>query len=212
MRTDLYILRKTMTSVIGFILVLGVVISCKPKVKPDAILLGKAIKGDVESMYSLANWYLSQKQNDDYIDWLTKAAEQGYAAAQYDLAVSYDEGDGIREDKAKAVKWYKEAINNGDEDAPYNLALMYDLGDYVKEDKATAFQYYQLAAERGHIKAMHNVGVAYYEGEGVGQDKNEALKWFKKAAENGEERSIHNYQVLCEELNINNDLLQPPSQ
>ena len=201
-----------MTFALGLILALGISFSCgKPKAKPDATLLEKAMDGDAESQYSLANWYATQGQNDDYIEWLTKAAEQEYVAAQYDLAVSYDEGDCAKKDKATAVKWYKKAMENGDGDASFNLGVMYELGDYVKEDKATAFQYYKQAAQRGHVKAMHNVGVAYYEGEGVAQDKNEALKWFKMAADSGEESSLHNYQVICEELNIDLNIPQIPS-
>ena len=205
MRTFIHKLKRIIMCTLGLILAfsLSITISCDSKEKPDPMLLEKAQAGDAQSQYSLANWYASHRQNDNYIEWLTKAAEQGFVDAQYDLAVSYDEGDGTRKRKSLAVKWYMRAIENGDGDASYNLALMYDHGDYVSIDKAKAFQYYLLAAQRGHVKAMHNVGMSYYEGEGVAKDINEALKWLKIAADSGVERSRYTYEVICNELNRN---------
>jgi uncharacterized protein len=34
--------------------------------------------------------------------WIMKAAEQGKAEAQYNVAQSYDNGDGVKQDKAMA--------------------------------------------------------------------------------------------------------------
>ena len=34
-------------------------------------------------------------------------AEQGYAYAQYNLGVMYENGRGVRQDYAEAVKWYR---------------------------------------------------------------------------------------------------------
>ncbi len=38
-----------------------------------------------------------------------KAAEQGHADAQYHLAVSYDDGEGVPQDFKQAVYWYTQA-------------------------------------------------------------------------------------------------------
>ena len=40
------------------------------------------------------------------VKWLTKAAEQGYVDAQYNLGLMYDNGEGVPENDKTAVKWY----------------------------------------------------------------------------------------------------------
>ena len=42
-----------------------------------------------------------------------KAAEQGDAAAQYNLGVIYYNGEGVTQDYAEAVKWYRKAAEQG---------------------------------------------------------------------------------------------------
>ena len=49
--------------------------------------------------------------------WYRKAAEQGYADAQYNLGNMYDKGRGVPEDKAEALKWWRKAAEQGHEDA-----------------------------------------------------------------------------------------------
>ena len=41
------------------------------------------------------------------------AADQGDAKAQYSLGVMYDQGEGVPQDYAEAVKWYRLAANRG---------------------------------------------------------------------------------------------------
>ena len=54
--------------------------------------------------------------------WLLRPlAEQGLAAAQYNLGVIYDKGQGVPEDNAEALKWYRLAAEQGDADAQNNL-------------------------------------------------------------------------------------------
>ena len=55
-------------------------------------------------------------------------AEQGLADAQYNLGVMYDEGEGVAQDDAEAVRWYRLAAEQGDAGAQNNLGVMYDEG------------------------------------------------------------------------------------
>ena len=62
----------------------------------------------------------------------TKAlAELGMGAAQYDLALMYDNGEGVPENDAEAVKWYRKAADQGIAYAQYNLGYMYANGEGV---------------------------------------------------------------------------------
>ena len=58
-----------------------------------------------------------------------EAAENGEAAAQFNLGAAYDFGQGVAEDDTEAVKWYRKAAEQGHAQAQYNLGIMYDNGD-----------------------------------------------------------------------------------
>ena len=45
--------------------------------------------------------------------WFTKAAEQGYASAQFNLGSMYNQGDGVPQDDKMAFKWYTKAAEQG---------------------------------------------------------------------------------------------------
>ena len=53
-----------------------------------------------------------------------KAADQGYAAAQFNLGVMYDTGEGVPEDDVEAHKWHNLAASRvtGDAQAEYGYA------------------------------------------------------------------------------------------
>ena len=69
-------------------------------------------------------------------------------------AVMYDEGRGVPQDDAEAVKWYRLAAEQGNAAAQYNLGVMYDKGEGVPQDDAEAVKWYRLAAEQGAAAAQ----------------------------------------------------------
>ncbi len=76
-------------------------------------------------------------------------AEQGDADAQYNLGLMYDEGRGVPEDDAEAVKWYRKAAEQGDAEAQFNLGFMYGQGHGVAQDYVQAHMWSNLAAAQG---------------------------------------------------------------
>ena len=81
----------------------------------------------------------------------TKAlAELGMAAAQYDLALMYGNGEGVPENDAEAVKWYRKAADQGNADAQYNLGLMYVTGKGVPENNIRAYVWWSMAKTQGN--------------------------------------------------------------
>ncbi len=76
-------------------------------------------------------------------------AEQGDAAAQYNLGLMYDVGTGVPQDYKKALIWYTKAAEQGYVWAQYNLGLMYAEGKGVPEDYKQALIWYTKAAEQG---------------------------------------------------------------
>ena len=51
------------------------------------------------------------------LKWYRKAAEQGFAEAQYNLGASYYHGDGVPKDDVEAYAWLSVAAAGGDLDA-----------------------------------------------------------------------------------------------
>ena len=96
-----------------------------------------------------------------------------------------DDGKGVQQNDAEAVKWYRRAADQGHAEAQYNLGVMYDDGQGVQQDYAEAVKWYRRAAEQGHAKAQFNLGNMYREGKGVQQDFSKAVLWFEKAASQG---------------------------
>ena len=91
---------------------------------------------------------------EEAVKWWRKAAEQGFAEAQYNLGQIYGRGEGVAQDYAEAVKWYRKSAEQGDADAQYALGWMYRNGNGVTQDKITAHMWYNISASNGFLGAV----------------------------------------------------------
>ena len=80
-------------------------------------------------------------------------AEQGNAAAQFNLGLMYAKGDGVLKDYAEAAKWYRLSAEQGDADAQNNLGVLHVYGHGVLQDNVTAHMWYNIASANGHESA-----------------------------------------------------------
>ena len=116
--------------------------------------------------------YQTGKAADDVKDYTTavanyqKAADMGFAKAQYQLGRAYEKGYGVTKSDKTAVKYYKLAAEQGHAKSQYQLGRAYDKGDGVKEDDKLAFEWYSKAAQQGNAKAQYQLGRCYKKGEG----------------------------------------------
>ena len=62
------------------------------------------------------------------VSWYRKAAEQGYAQAQYNLGWMFQYGLGVSKNRAEAINWYRKAAEQGDEDAISQLKEWGEIG------------------------------------------------------------------------------------
>ena len=69
----------------------------------------------------------------------------------------YSQGEGAKQDYAKAVKWYTKAANAGHIEAMNNLAVRYATGTGVKRDLVIAKKWYAKAAAKGSRSAAANL-------------------------------------------------------
>ena len=104
---------------------------------------------------------------------------------QFNLAVMYENGEGVEKDVFKAVKWYRKAAERGNTYAQFNLGLAYIQRKAVKQDEVEAVKWFYKAADQGYAAAQYNLGVMYRDGRGVTENESEAVKWYRKAAEQG---------------------------
>ena len=121
----------------------------------------------------------------DYESALRKwkpAAEEGDAKSQVYLGIMYDEGRGVPQDDAEAVKWYRRAAEQGLDQAQTNLGVMYATGQGVPQDDKAAVRWFRKAAEQGHARAQNNLGFMYANGQGVPQNLVLAHMWFDLGA------------------------------
>ena len=114
--------------------------------------------------------------------WLRKAADQGDAAAQFNLGWMYAYGDGVPQDYAQSLVWYRKAAEQGHAGAQHNLGVMYRDGHGVPQDYAQALVWLRKAADQGDAHAQDNLGWMYAQGLGVAQDCAQAVAWYRKAA------------------------------
>ena len=80
------------------------------------------------------------------LETLRKKAEAGDVAAQFNLGLLYDNGEGVRKNAAEAAKWVRKAAEQGYAKAQNSLGLMYAKGMGVPEDSVAAYAWYSVAA------------------------------------------------------------------
>ena len=113
------------------------------------------------------------------------AAEKGLAAAQFNLALRYQEGVGVAKDINEAVHWFRKAAEQGHIASQTRLGTIYHAGQGVAQNHQEALKWFRNAAEHGDAVAQFGLGYIYRNGLGLSADDAEAVKWYRKSAENG---------------------------
>jgi serine/threonine protein kinase len=124
-----------------------------------------------------------------------RRAENGEAAAQYELGMMYAYGRGTARDATAARQWLGKAADAGHSAAQSRLGLMLARGG-VARDKAAAADWLRRAAEQNDAVAQFNLAMMYAHGLGVTQDMTQARHWYRRAAELGHAGARSNLQVL----------------
>ena len=69
------------------------------------------------------NGWGTKRDDSEAVKWYRKAAEQGFAAAQFELAGCCIDGFGMKQDKTEAFEWYRKADEKGITDARAQMIL-----------------------------------------------------------------------------------------
>ena len=86
-----------------------------------------------------------------------KAAAQGHAEAQANLAMCYANGEGVAHDPGEAVRLFGMAAEQGDAFAQYSLGVCCYQGIGTAQDPLKAIEWFKKAAEQGEENAIYNL-------------------------------------------------------
>ena len=127
----------------------------------------------------------------------SQAAEQGNAAAQYELAMMQKTGrNPVKQDVGQARRWFARAAEQGNTPAQFELGQMVDQGTGGDKNCKEAEKWLHKAADKAHLEAMVQLG--WMNLRGCGGDKNpaEAAKWLRQAAAKGSRDAQFSLGVL----------------
>lgn len=99
--------------------------------------------------------------------FLEQAAKAGLPMAAYRLALMYDNGDQVVENRSKALFFMNEAAKTGLTDALYALGVWLERGYMGAVDMNKVVALYERAAEQGNKNAMTSLAVIYADGFGT---------------------------------------------
>jgi TPR repeat protein len=143
----------------------------------------RAAAGDVVAQFSLGSTlYFGASDTREAIEWIRKAADQGYAPAEFHMGQVYDFGFGVASDDREALRWYRQAAERGFAAAQRMLGDFYRKGRGVTADATEAARWYERGAEGDDLRAQYELGQMYFDGAGVAQDYASAYLWFSVAA------------------------------
>ena len=166
----------------------------------------KVAQNDLGAVYAKTyyGWPFYNNRYDKAFKWYRLAAEQGYAAAQFNLGNMYEKGWWVSRSDVDASKWYRLAAEQGYAAAQNSLGDMYQFGGIgVPQDHSEAEKWYHKADEQGYAAAQYNLGNMYLQGWGVSPNTAEALKWYRLAAGQGNEnakKGINNINEFEEKI------------
>ena len=142
-----------------------------------------------EDCLRLAREALADKNYDKATRYLIRAADGEIPQAQYELALMYDAGDKIPENRDLAKKYMAEALKRQLPEAYYVTAVWMERGYFGEPNQARIIAHYERAAKLGVVNAMKTLVVLY--GEGAGRFPNNLERkayWMKKLEQKGNKK------------------------
>lgn len=140
------------------------------------------------------DWYAGFKV------WLAHA-EAGDAKAQYNVGRCYNRGDGIDQDKDKALYWYLKAADQNDPRALFNLYLLHSNEKNQVFNNQKSEEYLNKAIDLNEPRALNEIeqrkkAAFFKEGEGIKQQVQELLdsKNFEQAERLLDEAIVKGYK------------------
>jgi uncharacterized protein len=112
----------------------------------------------------------------------------------------YDNGKGVPQNKAEALKLYHLAAERGNDGAQFSVGLLHFAGVAVPENRIEAAKWWRRAADQGHIGAQAYLGLSCATGLGVPQDNTHAYMWLSVAAARGDQDAVSNRDRVARQM------------
>ncbi|GIL00896.1 MAG: hypothetical protein BroJett030_07950 [Alphaproteobacteria bacterium] len=164
----------------------------------------KVFEGQKPSPLALWKYFFSARkkgQEEEAIDVLRYAAEQGSHAAQWKLGRMYQTGDGVEKNAATAFSFYKQVVDSytdarpGTPDWQFTANAMVVVGRYYRDGLPEAgiarnpveaqVMFTTAATYFDHPDAQYELARMYLEGENSRYDGIQAARMLKAAADQG---------------------------
>ncbi len=115
-------------------------------------------------------------------------AEANDPDAQYEVAMMYLSGRGVKKDFDAALGWLGKAAANGNQRAASKLKRL--------QTQKKKFTSSLRKAESGQAASQYDVGMMYLKGRGVNQDAAQGRQWLEKAAAQSHKKAITRLAIL----------------
>jgi hypothetical protein len=132
----------------------------------------------------------------DDLKFLQKEADAGDASAQSALGDVYDDGLGVPQDYAAAMKWKRKAADQNREEAQSAVGFFYFHSVGVKQDFTEAAKWFIKAANNGYVPAEIQLADMYVNAQGVKQNLGAARQWYQAAADAGSQLAADRLAAL----------------
>jgi TonB family protein len=120
------------------------------------------------------------------VEAIQKLAQQKYAPAMYLYGKLLEAGDGVAEDRERALRLIAEAAEKSYPAAMFDIGRMMMEGRRVAKNPEKGLELMRNAAVEGNRRAQFFLGVAYASGYGVPRDPDRANQNFRLCATMGE--------------------------
>ena len=118
----------------------------------------------------------------EIFEWYLKAANHGFERAYYDVALSYANGYGTKQNCTKAFSWAQKGCECKDARSTELMGEFYECGVGVEKDCSKAFEWYLKADTLGSYNAPYQLYRCYVNGIGVEKSISTSIEYALKGA------------------------------
>ncbi|MBQ7273311.1 MAG: SEL1-like repeat protein [Bacteroidales bacterium] len=140
-----------------------------------------------------------------------KSASMGSSLAEYYVALDMFNGEGVKQNKKKAIKSFMKLADERLPDALLMLGECFLVGDAVAKDESLAIKYYTEAASLGETLSQWRLGY-HYSFKQMPPDYEKGRYWYEKAAEKEDAAALNDLGVIYDQgLGVENNYAQAVS-